>query len=371
MTTLEISPAARLVCFGEVLLRLCPPGHDRLAQALPGGLEATFAGAEVNTAVMYAALGGAAELVTALPDNTLGRACEAELRRHRLITGAIRRSVEGRLGTYYVEHGTDQRPSVVLYDRDNSAMARFDPAAYDWTGILHNAGRLHLSGITPALSSAAAEAVLAAAKAAAKLGVPVSLDFNFRGKLWRWEPGTPPAALARRLMGELLERTALVLISEMDIIDILGLEVLGAGECQGDDRSAVMLRAARALLQRFPRIRHVAMTRRHEISTSQCNWSAMLYEANSHIAYFAPQVGEGCVPYEIRSIVDRLGTGDAFAGALLFALDEPNLKHPQAALEFATAAACLAHSIRGDFAMLSRAEVEYLVHHRTAGKIQR
>jgi 2-dehydro-3-deoxygluconokinase len=132
-----------------------------------------------------------------------------------------------------------------------------------------------------------------------------------------------------------------------------------------------MLRAAQALLKRFPRIRHVAMTSRREISTTQCDWSAMLYEANSHIAYFAPQAGGSCMPYEIRSIVDRLGTGDAFAGALLFALDEPDLKNPRAALEFATAAACLAHGIRGDFALLSRAEVEHLVYHRSAGKIQR
>jgi 2-dehydro-3-deoxygluconokinase len=191
-----------IVTFGEIMGRLCPEGHKRFIQSMPGKLELTFAGAEANVAASLAILGADTCFVTALPDNGLADACLQTLRGIGVDTSRILRTHQGRLGLYFVEKGANQRPSNVIYDRGHSAVASGPPDQYDWDNIYTGAKWLHLSGITPALSEIAFETTLAAAKAAQNKGLRVSCDLNFRKKLWQWDATlttkSPPAPSASK-----------------------------------------------------------------------------------------------------------------------------------------------------------------------------
>jgi 2-dehydro-3-deoxygluconokinase len=359
-----------VVTFGEIMGRLTPPGFMRLRQCLPGTLHVTFAGAEANVAASLAFLGAEAKFVTALPDNDLADACIAALQSTGIASHIVRAGY-GRLGLYFVEAGANQRPSRVLYDRAESTISLTDPSAYDWPSIFEGADWFHVTGITPAISAAAAEATISAVSAAQQAGLTVSCDLNFRGKLWRWEEGTSTRDLAGRVMSDVLERVDVLIANEEDCGDVLGIRAedsdVHSGKLEVDRYPDV----ARTVVQRFPRIQMVATTLRQSISASYNKWGAMLYEAAQDRAYFAPQASGEYSPYEIRNIVDRVGGGDAFAAGLIFALRSPDYAGSQEALGFATAASCLAHSIEGDFNYSSRAEVDALAGGSASGRVVR
>lgn len=360
-----------IITFGEIMGRLCPPGHKRFLQNLPGPLELTFAGAEANVAASLALLGERVAFVTALPDNVLGCACLRELRGLGVDVSHVRRTA-GRLGLYFVEKGANQRPSQVTYDRDHSAIALAGPEDFDWPAIFANARGLHISGITPALSEKAFASTLAAARTASQAGVSVSCDLNFRAKLWRWEQGTEARDLAARCMREILPHVKWVIANEEDASDVLGIRAGGSDASAGHLAIERYPEVAQGIVKQFPNIDKVAITLRESISASHNNWGAMLYDAATEAVCFAPLDADGDYrPYEIRDIVDRVGGGDSFAAALLFALYSPEYAKPAEAIRFAVAASCLAHSIEGDFNFITRSEVEKLMAGNASGRVVR
>lgn len=360
------------VTFGEIMGRICPPGYERFRQALPGKLNMTFAGAEANVAVSVANYGGAARFVTALPENAIAEACVANLRGFGVDTSHILRTRNGRLGIYFVERGANQRPSRVIYDREHSSLSLAPPEAYDWNRIFKGADWFHISGITPAVSENAAHCSLAALEAAQKHGVTVSCDLNFRKTLWQWRTGTAPRDLAEEVMRGLLAHVDVVIGNEADAADVLGIH---AGETDVESGELDLSRypeVAAAIVEQFPKVRHVAITLRESISASHNNWGAMLYLAENRTAHFAPLNRSGeYQPYEIRQMVDRVGGGDSFAAALIFALQCPEYRQPGQAIAFAAAASCLAHSIEGDFNLNRREEVEALLDGNVSGRVVR
>ncbi|MSR56767.1 MAG: sugar kinase, partial [Planctomycetaceae bacterium] len=230
----------------------------------------------------------------------------------------------------------------------------------------------HITGITPALSATSADAALAAVRAAKQRGMTVSCDLNFRKKLWRWKRGTPPVELARATMRALVAGVDVLIANEEDAEMCLGIHAhesnVEAGELNLDGYRQV----ARQIAEQFPNVAQVAITLRESYSASHNNWGALLYDAKSQLARFAPTDGEGkYAPYEIRNIVDRVGAGDSFAGGLIFALNTPELCEPSLAIRYAVAASCLKHSIKGDFNYASRSEIEALMLGGGSGRVQR
>lgn len=365
------SHPARIVTFGEIMGRLAAPGFLRLRQALPGALDITFAGAEANVAVSVASLGGCASFVTALPVNPVADACVGMLRGLGVDVSRIVRTDYGRLGLYFLEAGANQRPSNVVYDRDHSAVSLTPGDAYAWDAAFENAAWFHVTGITPSLSRTAAEAALYAAREAQARGLRVSCDLNFRKKLWRWDPDVEPRDLAERTMRKLLAHVDLVVANEADAGDVLSIRA-GASDVEAGrldiDRYPDV---ARRIVAQFPHVRHVAITLRESLSASHNNWGGMLYDAASDTAHFAPERDGAYAPYEIRSIVDRVGGGDAFAAGIIFAMTTPELADPRQAVAFAAASSCLAHSIVGDLNYASRPEVEALMGGSASGRVVR
>jgi 2-dehydro-3-deoxygluconokinase len=360
-----------IVTFGEIMGRLCPPGHLRFVQAMPGSLEFTFAGAEANVAASLAIFGADARFVTALPNNVLGDSCVRTLRSLGVDTSFVVRTKSGRLGLYFVEKGANQRPSNVVYDRAHSAISGASPEDFNWASIFHGAGWLHTTGITPALSRKAFDSCLTAVRAAKADGLTVSCDLNFRKKLWDWEPGTKSTELARRCMSEILPHVDVCIANEEDAADVLGIHAEGSDIHGGQLVIAHYPDVAREIIRQFPNIRQVAITLRESLSASHNNWGAMFYDAASEQAFFAPLKDGDYSPYEIRNIVDRVGGGDSFGAGLVFALNTPELSSPEQAIRFAVAASCLAHSIEGDFNFTSRAEVEALMGGSASGRVVR
>jgi 2-dehydro-3-deoxygluconokinase len=362
----------RVVTFGEVMLRLCPEEFLRLRQAIPGRLEATFGGGELNVAVSLAFQGTRAAFLSVLPDNLLTDCLQQELRKLGVEDDLLVRVNDGRFGIYFVETGANQRGGTVTYDRGESSLARAGEALYDWDAIFRDARWLHVTGITPAISAAARDATLAAVREAKQRGVGVSCDLNFRKKLWRWEPGTEPRELARRTMREIVPHVDLVIGNEEDAELSLGIETAGTDVEAGRLNRDGYVEVARKIVANFPNVARVAITLRESLSASHNNWGAMLYEAPSGEAVFAPEDDAGnYAPYEIRNIVDRVGAGDSFAGGLLFALLTPELSSPRDALAYATAASCLKHSLKGDFNYSTRSEIESLMRGTRSGRVLR
>jgi 2-dehydro-3-deoxygluconokinase len=362
---------SRIVTFGEIMARLAPPGFLRLRQALPGSLDVTFGGAEANVAVSLAMFGAKAAVVTALPDNPLADTCMATLRGLGIDTRHVLRSDVGRLGLYFLEAGANQRASRVIYDRDRSSISLTPADAYDWDTVFEGAAWLHVTGITPALSRLAADATLGAVERAKAKGMTVSCDLNFRGKLWQWDGPTSPRELAGRIMREVLPYVDVLIANEEDCGDVLDIRAgetdVHAGRLDVDRYPDV----ARRVVEQFADIRLVATTLRQSISASHNNWGAMLYDAAEDAAHFAPQRDGAYQPYEIRNMVDRVGGGDAFAAGLIFGMTAREDRSPAAALDFAVAASCLAHSVIGDFNFASRQEVEALAAGSGAGRVER
>ena len=338
----------RVVTFGEVMLRLAPPGFLRLTQT--NTLDLTFGGAEVNVAVTLAQFGLDACFVTRLPQNDVAQACINEVRGLGVDTTRILRGGE-RMGVYFVERGASQRASTVLYDRAHSAISEISPDKLDWPEILSGASAFHFTGITPALSENAARACLQGAQAAKELGVLVTCDLNFRKKLWSGEK-------AGRIMGELMPFVDICIANEEDAETVFGISAAGADLTGGKIEHARYEEVAQKLTERFG-FKGVAITLRESHSASRNGWSGMLYMDEK--AHFSKQ-------YEI-DIVDRVGGGDAFGGGLIYALVTG--KSPQEAIEFAAAASCLKHSIPGDYNRVKLSEVETLLGGDGSGRVQR
>jgi len=339
-----------VVTLGEIMLRLKPPGHERLFQS--PALEATFAGGEANVAVSIANYGLGSRYVTALPPGPLGDAVVRELRRFEVETDHIIRR-PGRLGTYFVEAGAAQRASSVVYDRDGAAVALADPSEFDWEAIFTGADWFHVSGITPALSEQGAALTEASLRAAKTAGATTSMDLNYRAKLWNYGKAAP------EVMVGLMEHVDVAIGNEEDAQRSLGISA-AADVTAGHLEREVYEALTQQVIGTFPHLRAVAITLRESRSADINGWSACLRDADGF------RQGRH---YEILDIVDRVGGGDAFAGGLIFGLLDGR---PVAdALEFAIAASCLKHSIPGDFNRVTIAEVERLVGGDASGRVNR
>ena len=360
-----------VVTFGEVMCRMAAPGWLRLRQAMPGPLETSFSGAEANVAVSIAMLGGQARLVTALPRHPITEACLASLRGYGVDVESVALTQFGRLGIYFIETGANQRPSTVVYDRDGSAISLAPPDTYDWPAIFRDADWFHTTGITPSLSENAAQSVLTAVQEAKARGLTVSLDLNFRKKLWRWRPGTEARALAGEVMNGILPHVDVLIGNEEDAADVLGIHAEGSDVESGVIAADRYRDVARRIHARYGNLSRIAITLRESISASHNNWGGMLYETATDTAHFAPQRAGHYAPYAITDIVDRVGAGDAFGAALIVALRDKTLHAPADAVAFAAAASCLCHSIVNDFNLSTRAEVETLMRGSGTGRVVR
>lgn len=351
--------------------RLCPENFQRFRQSMPGKLDLTFAGAEANVAASIALLGGKARFVTALPDNEMTEACLTVLKGIDVDVSCIQKVKQGRFGLYFVERGANQRPSRVMYDREYSSVSMTHGDSYDWNKIMDGAGWLHTTGITPALSEVAAEATEVAVRTAKEKGLTVSCDLNFRKKLWQWHNGTPANKLAEKTMRAILPFVDVVIANEEDAKDVLGIAAentdIESGQLDIDKYAEV----AREIVRQFPNVQKVAITLRESLSATHNNWGAMFYDAETDFAHVAPMEGGNYRPYEIKNIVDRVGGGDSFGAALVFALNTPELAKSESAIRFAVASSCLCHSINGDFNYTSRTEVEALMGGSGSGRVVR
>ena len=339
------------VTFGEIMLRLAPPGFERILQT--GRFVATFGGGEANVAVALAQLGLPAAFVTVLPDkNPVADAVIGELRRFGVDTSRIVRG-KGRMGVYYVEAGANQRPSKVAYDRDYSAIALAKPGDINWERALEDAGWFHVTGITPAISSSAAELALEAAKQAQAKGITVSCDLNYRKNLWKW--GKPAAEVMR----ELVKNIDIAIANEEDVQMALGIQA-DVDVHSGELDRAQYEKVAAKVLEAYPEMKGIAITLRESKSASNNGWSACFHNRKEFLLSHH---------YDITHIVDRVGGGDSFAGGLIYGLT--TLPSHQEALEFAVAASCLKHSVPGDFNRCTVDDVKSLLKSGGSGRVQR
>ena len=359
-----------VVTFGEIMGRLAAPANLRLRQTRE--FEVTYAGAEASVAASICNFGGTARYVTALPKHALAEATMDSIRAVGIDTQYVLRTDEGRLGLYFLETGANQRPSNVIYDRADSAVAITPADQYDWDAIFDGAQWLHLSGITPALSKIAAEATLVAAQKAKAAGALVSIDLNFRGKLWKWDTSKTSRELAQETMRTILPYIDVVIANEEDCHDVLGIRAGDTDVHAGALDTSRYPDVARQVVKQFPNVSKAAITLRESLSATHNNWGAMLYDTASDQPSFAPLDADGTYQsYEIKNIVDRVGGGDAFAGGLIFSLTTPELSEPQTAVSYAVAASCLKHSIKGDCSYSTRSEVEALMGGSASGRVVR
>ena len=338
----------KIVTFGEIMLRLNPEGYGRFVQAEK--FEASYAGGEANVAVSLANYGMEASFVTKVPAHEIGQCAVNALRKFGVHTDHIVRG-GSRLGTYFVEKGASQRPSKVIYDRENSAVARASREDFDWDVIFAGADWFHWTGITPALGGSLPEICMDACKAAKERGITVSCDLNYRKKLWTTEQ-------AQKTMSELMQYVDVCIANEEDAKDVFGIEAEGTDIIAGKLNHEGYASVAKQICQRFG-CKQVAITLRGSISSNDNDWAAMLYTNGT--AYYSPT-------YRIH-IVDRVGGGDSFGGGLIYALLSG--KDPQNAINFAVAASCLKHTIEHDFNLVSVSEVEALAAGNASGRIQR
>ena len=340
----------RVVTFGEVMLRLKSPGFERLFQSPV--LEATFGGAEANVAVSLAQFGVPVSFVSAIPANPVGDACLGELRRFGVDTSHVRRHGE-RLGIYFLEVGANQRASKVTYDRSGSAIASARPGDFDWDAVLAGADWFHLTGVTPAISETAAQLAIEGARRAREKGITVSCDYNYRKNLWKYGKSAPD------VMREVVRHVHVGIANEEDCQKALGIDLdvdVHAGALEADRYRAL----AEGVLGEFPNLERQVITLRESHSADRNGWSAVMHNRTEFLVSRT---------YEITDIVDRVGAGDSFGAALIYGLRAYG--DDARALEFATAASCLKHSIPGDFNRVGVAEVEALVQGEGSGRVQR
>lgn len=339
-----------ILTFGEIMLRLKAPGHERFFQSPM--LEATFGGGEANVAVSLANYGMKAELLTVLPKNEIGDACIRELRYFGVGTGKILRG-PGRMGIYYLEGGANQLPSKVVYDREYSALALAAPGSIDWNAAFEGVDWFHITGITPAISESAKNLSLEAVSEARKRNITVSCDLNYRKNLWKY------GEKAIGVMSQLAEYVDVAIANEEDVQKSLGITADVNVESGELDREKYRILGGK-VLAKYPNMRCIAITLRESHSADWNGWAACLNDRENF--YVSKK-------YEIRNIVDRVGGGDSFAGGLIYGLN--NYPDRQSALEFAVAASCLKHSVIGDFNRVGVADVTKLMAGDGTGRVQR
>lgn len=342
----------KIVTFGEIMLRLVPPGFDRFSQAHQ--FNASFGGGEANVAVSLANFGLKVDFVTRLPENDIAEACLMDLRRYKVGTDKI--IIGGdRIGIYFLENGAVARPSKVIYDRANSSIADIKPGMVDWDTVFEGVKWFHWTGITPAISEGAALTCKEAIVAANNKGITVSTDLNFRKNLWKW------GKKASEVMPDLVSGCEIILGNEEDADKVFGIHPAGTDVTSGHVEAASYETVCQQMMKKFPRAKKVIVTLRGSVNANHNTWSGVLYDGKK--LYEAPT-------YDITHIVDRVGGGDSFMGGLIYGLITYS-GDDQRALNFAVAASCLKHTIHGDFNLTTVREVESLLDGDGSGRVSR
>lgn len=342
----------KVVTFGEIMMRLSPPGFLRFSQAR--SFDVIYGGGEANVAASLANFGIPVDFVTRLPKNDIGDACMRFLRERAIGVDKIVWGGE-RLGIYFLEMGAVVRSSQVVYDRDGSSFATIEPGMVDWRSVFADSGWFHWTGITPAISRGAAEACLEGIQVAKEMGLTVSCDLNYRSKLWRW------GRKASEVMPEMVKYCDIAIGNEEDAARVFGIHAPETDVTSGVIDAEKYRSVCEALHERFPNLSTIAITLRGSISASHNTWSGILWD-NGNV-YLGPS-------FDITHIVDRVGGGDSFMGGLIYGMltfgDDR-----QAALNFAVAASCLKHTIFGDFNLVTVSEVTKLMGGDASGRVQR
>lgn len=343
-----------IVTFGEIMMRLATKGHLRFSQA--NSFDIIYGGGEANVAISLANFGMPVEFVTRLPNNDIGQSALMELRKHNVGTKYI---IEGgeRLGLYFLETGAVNRASKVIYDRSNSAMSHIEPGMVDWKNIFKNAQWFHWTGITPAISKSAADSCLEAIRIASKMGITISTDLNYREKLWKYDGNR------EKIMTELTSYCDIILGNEEDAEKHFGIKpkAIDVNKNGENVKAESFISVCEQMLYKFPRAKKVITTLRGSISASHNVWSGILFDGKNMFK---------SKEYQITHIVDRVGGGDSFMAGLIYGLihfPEDN----QMALDYAVAASCLKHTIKGDANLVSIAEVKKLMSGDASGRVVR
>jgi 2-dehydro-3-deoxygluconokinase len=343
----------KVVTFGEIMVRLGAPDYLKLIQA--NRFDVSYAGAEANVAVSLANYGLETDYITCLPDNPIAERCIMDLRGHKVGVDHIQRTGK-RIGILYLETGSNARPSKVYYDREDSSIATVAPSSIDWKEILKDAKWFHWTGITPALSANAAAECLKAIKTANELGVTVSCDINYRGNLWKY------GKTAAEVMPEMVAGSDIILGNEEDCEKVFGIKPkdFDAAKTNGNVDQSSFLSVCQQMMERFSRCKKMVVTLRGAINANHNTWGGVLYNGKELIESRR---------YDITDIVDRVGGGDSFMGGLIFGLLHYN--DDRKALEFATAASCLKHTLKGDYNWVTVQEVENLMGGDASGRVKR
>lgn len=341
-----------VVTFGEIMLRLSPPGMIRFTQAR--SFEALYGGGESNVAVSLANFGIPAAYITRLPSNNIGDAALQYLRQYNVDTSHILRGGH-RIGIYFLENGAVMRGSQVIYDRDNSSFSTIKPGMVDWKTIFSDAQWFHWTGITPAISEGAAEAILEAVKLASQLKIKISCDLNYRAKLWQWGKN------AGEVMRELTSYSDVIIGNEEDAEKVFGIKAPESDVIKGNVCADHYTNTCQQLAEQFPKAKVIAITLRGSLSASHNTWSGILW--NSGNIHEGPK-------FDITHMVDRIGGGDSFVGGLIYGLLNFGTDY-QRIINFAVAASALKHTIVGDFNLVSISEVEKLLNGDASGRVTR
>lgn len=344
---------AKIVTFGEIMVRLGAPDYLKLIQT--DKFDVSYAGAEANVAVSLANYGMQTDYVTCLPDNPIAERCIMDLRAHKVGVDNIQRSGK-RMGILYLETGSNARPSKVYYDREDSSIATVEQGSINWHEILKDADWFHWTGITPAISENAAMECLKAIQTANELGVTVSCDINYRGNLWRY------GKKADEIMPEMVAGSDIILGNEEDCEKVFGIkpQEFDAEKTKGLVDQSAFRSVCEQMMQKFPRCKKMVVTLRGAINANHNTWGGVLFDGEN---LFESK------RYDITDIVDRVGGGDSFMGGLIFGLLHYN--NDQIALEFATAASCLKHTLKGDYNWVTIQEVENLMNGDISGRVKR
>ena len=342
----------KIITFGEIMLRLSPPRYQRFCQAR--SFDVMYGGGEANVAVSLANYGLPVDFVTRIPENDIGASCINFLRQYGVGVDKILRGGK-RLGIYFLEMGSMQRGSKVIYDRAHSAFSRIEPGMVDWQVIFSDADWFHWTGITLAISAGTAAVCLEAVKTAKEMGLTVSCDLNYRKKLWRW------GKLAGEVMPEIVRHTDIAIGNEEDADKVFGIRAPDSDVNSGKVEAEQYRYVCEELHKRFPNLETIAITLRGSVSASHNTWSAVLWQSGKF--FTAPTFG-------LTHIVDRVGGGDSFMGGLIYSLCTYGEDY-QKALNFAVAASCLKHSIFGDFNLVTVEEVEKLMAGDESGRVSR
>lgn len=343
----------KVVTFGEIMVRLGAPDYLKLIQT--DRFDVSYAGAEANVAVSLANYGIATDYITCLPDNPIAERCIMDLRGHKVGVDHIQR-LGKRMGILYLETGNNARPSRVFYDREDSSFATIEKDSIDWDMVLKDADWFHWTGITPALSANAAYECLRAIKTANKLGITVSCDINFRSNLWKY------GKKASEVMPEMVSSSDIILGNEEDCDKVFGIkpQSFDAENTNGNIDQKAFLSVCEQMMAKFPRCRKIVVTLRGAVNANHNTWGGVLFDGKKLIE---------SKRYDITHIVDRVGGGDSFMGGLIYGLF--HYDNDKDALEFATAASCLKHTVKGDYNWATVEDVENLINGSSSGRVKR